>query len=61
MRETLFRLTDTAKRRPDTKVLLSGHSMGGMILARTLAPTLSPLLLASGPEGVQVPADLILL
>ncbi|MEM9914103.1 MAG: hypothetical protein AAF911_04000 [Planctomycetota bacterium] len=61
MRETLFRLTDTAKRRSDTKVLLSGHSMGGMILARTLAPTLSTLLLASGPEGVQVPADLILL
>lgn len=61
MRETLFRLTETAKRRPDTKVLLSGHSMGGMILARTLAPTLATLLLASGTEGVVVPADLIVL
>jgi len=61
MRETLFRLTDTAKKRPDTKVLLSGHSMGGMILARTLAPTLTTLLFVSGDEGVPVPADLVLL
>lgn len=61
MRETLFRVTITAKQRPESKVLLSGHSMGGMILARTLAPTLATLLLASGTEGVVVPADLILL
>ncbi|MEM6332649.1 MAG: hypothetical protein AAF823_04850 [Planctomycetota bacterium] len=61
MRETLFRLTATAKARPDSKVLLSGHSMGGMILARTLAPTLSTLLLASGPDGVFAPSDMVLL
>lgn len=61
MRESLFRLTAAAKARPDSKVLLSGHSMGGMILARTLAPTLSSLLLASGPDGVRSPTDLMLL
>lgn len=61
MRETLFRVTAFAKARPDSKVLLSGHSMGGMILARTLAPTLSTLLLASGPEGVRAPADMVVL
>ncbi|MGD1916738.1 MAG: hypothetical protein ACFCBV_11200 [Phycisphaerales bacterium] len=61
MRETLFRVTATAKMRPDSKVLLSGHSMGGMILARTLAPMLSTLLLASGPDGVRAPADMVVL
>lgn len=61
MREALFRITAAAKSRPDSKVLLSGHSMGGMILAKTLAPTLSTLLLASGPDGVFAPADLVLL
>ncbi|MEM9373815.1 MAG: hypothetical protein AAGA55_09240 [Planctomycetota bacterium] len=61
MRETLFRITRTAKERADTKVLLSGHSMGGMILARTLSPTLSTLLLASDEGGVISPSDLVLL
>ncbi len=61
MRESLFRLTAAAKTRPDSKVVLSGHSMGGMILARTLGPTLSTLLLASGPDGVRSPTDLMLL
>lgn len=61
MRETLFSITATAKARADTKVLLSGHSMGGMILAKTLAPTLSTLLLASGSEGVFAPSDMVLL
>ena len=61
MRESLVRVTAAARARPDSKVLLSGHSMGGMILARTLAPTLSSLLLASGPEGVRSPADMVVL
>ena len=61
MRETLVRITAVAKSRPDTKVLLSGHSMGGMILARTLAPMLSTLLLTSGPEGVFAPSDMVVL
>ncbi|MEM1183455.1 MAG: hypothetical protein AAGI53_00475 [Planctomycetota bacterium] len=61
MRETLFRLVGAAKTREDSKVLLSGHSMGGMITARSLAPTISTLLLAAGPEGLFVPVDLVLL
>ncbi|MEM1071614.1 MAG: hypothetical protein AAGB48_06560 [Planctomycetota bacterium] len=61
MRETLFRITAATKARADSKVLLSGHSMGGMILARTLAPTLSTLLLASGPEGVFAPSDMVVI
>jgi len=61
MRETLFRLIEAAKLRQDSKVMLSGHSMGGMITARALAPTISTLLLAAGPEGLLVPVDLVLL
>ncbi|MEM6550728.1 MAG: hypothetical protein AAF750_01125 [Planctomycetota bacterium] len=61
MRETLFRLTSAAKARPDSKVLLSGHSMGGMILAKTLAPTVTTLTMSAGPKGVAVPADMVLL
>lgn len=61
MRETLFRLSSTTKQRIDSKVLLTGHSMGGMILARTIAPTLSTLLLASGDQGISIPTDLIIL
>ncbi len=61
MRETLYRLARTTKSREDSKVLLSGHSMGGMILARTIAPTLSTLLLASDDQGISIPSDLILL
>ncbi|MEM6391893.1 MAG: hypothetical protein AAF797_03895 [Planctomycetota bacterium] len=61
MRETLFRLADTAKQRRTSKVVFSGHSMGGMILAQTLAPTVTTTIISSGPEGVPVPADMVLL
>ena len=60
-RESLFRLPAATKACRDSKVLLSGHSMGGLSLANTLAPSLSTLLLASGPEGVRAPADMVLL
>ena len=35
--------------------------MGGLIVGRTLAPSLEILLLTNGRDGVQLPADLILL
>ncbi|MEM7202849.1 MAG: hypothetical protein AAF628_21500 [Planctomycetota bacterium] len=61
VRETFFRLTKTAKERADSKVLISGHSMGGMIVAKTLGPSLSTLLLAMGDEGIPALADMVLL
>lgn len=61
MWETLFRVTVAAKQRPGTKVLLAGHSMGGMILGKTLAPSLTTLLMTAGSEGVRSLADMVLL
>jgi pimeloyl-ACP methyl ester carboxylesterase len=61
MREALFRIMRTTKERPGSKCFIVGHSMGGMIVGKTLAPSLTTLLLASGEQGVELPADLILL
>ncbi|MEM1013023.1 MAG: hypothetical protein AAGI46_12480 [Planctomycetota bacterium] len=61
MRETLFRLTDATKMRPDSKVFLSGHSMGGMILAKAIAPVIATKVMSSRGDGVPVPVDLVLL
>ncbi|MEM9066386.1 MAG: hypothetical protein AAGB51_12955 [Planctomycetota bacterium] len=61
MRKSLFRLTAAAKARRDSKVLHSDHSMGETILARTLAPTLSTLLLVSISEEARAPADMVIL
>lgn len=61
MRETLIRVTATPKARPDSRVLPSGYSMRGVILTRTLAPTVSSLLLAPGPEGTRTPAERVVL
>lgn len=61
MRETLFRLTSAIKARSDSKVFISGHSMGGMIVGRTLGPALATLMLAADEQGVRIPADLVLM
>lgn len=61
MWETLFRVTAAAKERSDTKVLLAGHSMGGMILGKTLAPSLTTLLMTAGHNGIRSLADMVLL
>jgi len=61
MRESLLLMSKATKVRPDSKVHMSGHSMGGMILARTLAPTLTTALMLSGTKGHQYMADLAIL
>lgn len=61
VRETYFRLTEAAKVRPDSKVVISGHSMGGLIVAKTLGPSISTLLLTVGGQGLPAFADLVLM
>ncbi|MEO0650424.1 MAG: hypothetical protein AAFZ65_07085 [Planctomycetota bacterium] len=61
LRETCFRLTRETKTRLDSKVVISGHSMGGMIIAKTLGPSLSTLVLAEGDRGIPALVDLIIL
>ncbi len=61
MRETLFRIMNATRARPDSKCLIAGHSMGGQIVGKTLSPSLTTLLLAGGDDGVLMPADLVVL
>jgi len=61
MRESLFLIAQAAKSNRDSKVFMSGHSMGGMILAKALAPSLTTALMMSGTEGLPYMADLAVL
>ncbi|MEM1167437.1 MAG: hypothetical protein AAGI30_14250 [Planctomycetota bacterium] len=61
MRETLISLVRTTKERPASKCIVSGHSMGGLIVGKTLGPALNTLMLASDDQGTQMLVDLVLL
>jgi len=61
MRETLLRVMSATSEKQESKCYVVGHSLGGMIVGKTLAPTLTTLLLANGRDGVRMPADLVLL
>lgn len=61
MRETLFRVTEATKSRPDSKCLEIGHSMGGLILGQTASHALATLLLIDGEAGFPAAVDLVLL
>ncbi|MEM7199634.1 MAG: hypothetical protein AAF628_05170 [Planctomycetota bacterium] len=61
MREVLFRVMATTKQRPESKCFIVGHSMGGLVVGKTLAPSLTTLLVTHGAQGIHVPADLIVL
>lgn len=61
MRETLFRIMKTAKQYPGSKCFVVGHSMGGLIVGKTLSPSLTTLLLSNEQRGTHLPVDLVLL
>ena len=61
MRESLFRLIHAVKTRPQSKVVLYGHSMGGMVLGKTMAPSLTTLLMLNQGAGTRLPVDLVVL
>lgn len=61
MRETMFSVMREAKSRDLSKCIVVGHSMGGLIVGKTLAPSMTTLLLANGDDGARIPADLVLL
>lgn len=61
MREALISMAKMAKEYPSSKVHMTGHSMGGMILSRTIAPSLTTALMLSGSEGHKFLADLLVL
>ena len=61
MQETLLRIMTATKQRAGSKCFIVGHSMGGMIVARTMAPILTTLLLSPAENGTRLPVDLVLL
>jgi hypothetical protein len=59
--EVLYRTVNAAKEHPNAKCALLGHSMGGMILEKTLASTLVPEILLAEYKQAAIPVryDLI--
>jgi hypothetical protein len=60
MVEILFRVTLAARLNPDSKCVLIGHSMGGLILEKTLAPALAAVIIQTAGKGrrARLPFDL---
>ena len=61
MQETLLRIMDATKAHPGSKCFIVGHSMGGMIIGKSVAPVLTTLVLSGGEDGTRLPADLVIL
>jgi hypothetical protein len=61
MQETLLRIMETTKQHPGSKCFVVGHSMGGMIVGKTMSPVLTTLLLAETDGGIRLPVDLVIL
>jgi hypothetical protein len=61
MRETLYKIMAVAERRPESKCLLYGYSMGGVVIGRTMAPSLTTRLLLDGAAGIMMAVDLVVL
>ncbi len=59
--ETLLRIMTTAKRNPNSKVILVGHSFGGQILERAVTQALVAAVLAQEAGETSIPVDLIVL
>ena len=61
---TVYRLLSAAKQNPNSRVILLGHSFGGLVVERTLSQALVGSLFAPGAEdrsSFDFPADLVVL
>lgn len=61
MQETLLRIMEATKEHPGSKCFVVGHSMGGMIIGKTMFPALTTQLLSNRGDGTRMPVDLIIL
>lgn len=61
MREALISMAKVAKEYPSSKVHMTGHSMGGMILSQTVVPPLTTALMLTDDEGHRLLSDLMIL
>ncbi len=58
---TLFRIMSVAKENPKSRMLLVGHSFGGLMVEETVADVAAGLLLGSTRSEIDFPADLVVL
>ena len=61
LKETLVKVMLTAKQRPDSKVVMYGHSMGGSILFNAMAASLVNMSLDRTKESQALPVDLVIM
>lgn len=59
--EVLYRLLTTARKHPDSRSVVSGHSFGAAIVEQTLSQVIIGSLLAAPGEEIPFPADLVVL
>ncbi|MEM8874658.1 MAG: hypothetical protein AAGD32_10410 [Planctomycetota bacterium] len=61
MRETLFRILIATNANSSSKAFVVGHSMGGIVVGRTLQPDITTLLLSEGRNGIRLTSALTVL
>lgn len=61
MQESLFGIMGVANQNPESSCSIYGHSMGGLIVGRTMRPSFTTLVLQDGRRGFPAPADLVVL
>ena len=61
MQEALFTLMRATDRNDASRCYVYGHSMGGLIVARSLRPAFTSLILDTHEDGFRVPSDLVAL
>lgn len=61
MREALVRIMLAARHNPHSKCVVVGHSMGGLIVGRALAPVFETFLVSRTAGGAPLLADLVIL
>ncbi|MCP4895355.1 MAG: hypothetical protein GY906_00135 [bacterium] len=57
LNEVLYRTVNTAKENSDSKCVLMGHSMGGLILEKTIGPATVTQLMSIERQRVPTPVD----
>ncbi|HMP83429.1 MAG TPA: hypothetical protein PKA41_12075, partial [Verrucomicrobiota bacterium] len=61
MKEALTKIMLTAKQRPDSKVIMYGHSMGGRILFNAMAMSLINVSVSREAKNLVLPVDLVIM
>ena len=61
MQETLLGLMRSTRLNDRSRCYIAGHSMGGVVVAHSLSPVISTLIMQDGDGGFRAPADMVVL